>query len=62
MNIIKLADQFFKIAYIKKEIIDGETYYVVHSEKNKRWTGGKYKTRKAAEKRLADIEMFKHIK
>jgi len=62
MNIIKLADQFFKLAYIKKEIIDGKPYYVIHSEKNKSWTGGKYKSRKAAEKRLKQIEMFKHMK
>ena len=62
MDIIKLADCFFKLAYIKKEIIDGETYYIIHSEKNKKWKGGKYKSRKAAEKRLAEIEMFKHLK
>jgi hypothetical protein len=61
MDIIKLADQFFKFAYIKKEVINGETYYVIHSEKNKNWTGGKYKSRKAAEKRLKQIEMFKHL-
>lgn len=35
--------------------------FEVHSEKNKN-LGGPYKSRKAARRRLAQIEMFKHMK
>ncbi len=35
--------------------------FEVHSEKGKN-LGGPYKSRKAARRRLAQIEMFKHMK
>jgi hypothetical protein len=65
MNIIKLIDSFCKLAfvkeaYIRKEEIGGQTYYVIKSHKGKNL--GKYKSKKKAEKRLKQIEMFKHFK
>jgi hypothetical protein len=35
--------------------------YEVRSEKNKNWHGGTYKSHEAAEKRLKQVEMFKHM-
>jgi hypothetical protein len=51
-----------KIGYIKQVTIDGKKKYEVKSEKNPDWSGGIYDTRAAAKKRLAEVEMFKHMK
>ena len=53
---------FQKIAVIKTEKIKGKTYYVVKSEKNKKWTGGRFTNKKDALERLKEVEMFKHMK
>lgn len=45
-------------AYIKKE----HGQWCVHSEKNPSWSGGCYDTKEKAEKRLQQVEMFKHKK
>jgi len=47
-----------KDAYIEES--DGK--YCVKSPKNKSWSGGCYESRPAAEKRLQEVEMFKHMK
>lgn len=51
-----------KEAYIQSTKQDGKTKYKVKSEKNPNWNGGIYSSRSAAEKRLAEVEMFKHMK
>ncbi|MFZ4795847.1 MAG: hypothetical protein ACOYMA_00040 [Bacteroidia bacterium] len=51
-----------KEAYIQTIKSNGKTKYVVKSEKNPDWKGGTYSSKSAAEKRLAEVEMFKHIK
>lgn len=51
-----------KEAYISTSKSDGKTKYTVRSEKNPNWRGGTYSSRAAAEKRLAEVEMFKHMK
>lgn len=51
-----------KEAYIQKVQIKGKTKYKVRSPNNKDWSGGVYNTREEAEKRLKEIEMFKHMK
>ncbi len=45
------------VAYVKEQ--DGE--YCVRSRKNPDWSGGCYKSEPAAEERLEDVEMFKHM-
>ena len=45
-------------AYIKKTD-SGE--YEVKSEKNPKWSGGTYKSKDEAKKRLQQVEMFKHM-
>lgn len=39
---------------------DGKTKYEVQSESNKDWSGGIFDTREEAEKRLRQVEYFKH--
>ena len=46
-------------AYIKK--VPGKGY-CVKSKKNPDWSGGCYPTKEKAEKRLTQVEMFKHMK
>ena len=62
MNVFcKFAD-LNKVSYIKQIQQDGKTKYEVKSSKNKDWSGGTYSTREEAEKRLKEVEMFKHMK
>ena len=64
-GIIDLLTKFAEInkeAYIQPIKSDGKTKYKVRSEKNPNWNGGTYSSRAAAKKRLAEVEMFKHIK
>lgn len=61
MNIFcKIAD-LNKISYIKQIHQDGKIKYEVKSSKNKDWSGGIFSTREDAEKRLNEVEMFKHM-
>jgi hypothetical protein len=46
-----------RTSYIKKE----KGKYCVKSEKNSKWSGGCYDTKAEAEKRLSQVEMFKHM-
>ena len=48
-----------QVSYIKHEKGKG---YCVKSKKNPSWSGGCYPTKAEAEKRLKDVEMFKHMK
>lgn len=59
--VVKIAE-INKNAYVQSVKSDGKTKYVVRSEKNPDWKGGTYSSRVAAEKRLAEVEMFKHMK
>ncbi len=43
-------------------IVKKKDGYYVLSEKTKRNLGGPYKTREEAEKRLRQVEFFKHLK
>jgi hypothetical protein len=43
-------------------IVKKKTGYFVLSEKTKRNLGGPYKTKKEANKRLRQVEYFKHLK
>lgn len=43
-------------------IVKRKDGYYVLSEKTKRNLGGPYKTREEAEKRLRQVEFFKHLK
>lgn len=43
-------------------IVKKKNGYFVLSEKTKRNLGGPYKTREEAEKRLRQVEYFKHLK
>ena len=61
-DLTKALLDFQKIAVIRTEKRKGKTYYVVKSEKNKKWTGGRFTNRKDAVERLKEIEMFKHMK
>jgi len=54
--LIRLYQNMIKISYIK-ELDNGQ--YMVCSKKGKNL--GTYKSRSAAEKRLAEVEMFKHM-
>jgi len=47
-----------RVSYIKKH---GPGEYEVKSEKNPDWSGGTYKTKAEAEKRLQQVEMFKSL-
>ena len=55
---ILTAQDHARTAVIRKE---GDKY-CVRSEKNKDWSGGCYDTKEEAEKRLQQVEMFKHMK
>lgn len=46
-----------RTSYIKEE----KGKYCVKSEKNPDWSGGCYETKEKAEKRLKQVEMFKHM-
>ena len=59
--IIRIAE-INKKSYIKTVKEDGKTKYEVKSKKNPDWNGGTYSTKEEAEKRLAEIEMLKHLK
>lgn len=59
--IVKVA-AIQKEAYIQTVKSKGKTKYVVRSEKNPKWNGGTFSSREAAKKRLAEVEMFKHMK
>ncbi len=59
--ICKIAE-LSKEAYVKKVKQKGKTKYQVKSEKNPNWNGGIYDSKEGAEKRLAEVEMFKHMK
>jgi hypothetical protein len=48
-----------RTSYIKK--VPGKGY-CVKSRKNPRWNGGCYPTKEQAQKRLSQVEMFKHMK
>ena len=48
-----------QVSYIKHEKGKG---YCVKSPKNKDWNGGCYPSKGEAEKRLNQVEMFKHMK
>ena len=59
----ELEDMEFESSLNKEAIIveeDGK--FCVRSPKNKKWNGGCYPTRAAAEKRLKEVEVFKHMK
>ena len=43
-------------------IVEENGKFCVRSPKNKKWNGGCFSTRAAAEKRLAEVEVFKHMK
>lgn len=43
-------------------IVEENGKFCVRSPKNKKWNGGCFYTRAAAEKRLAEVEAFKHMK
>lgn len=47
-----------RVSYIKKH---GPHKYEVKSENNPDWSGGTYKTKAEAEKRLQQVEMFKSL-
>jgi len=55
---LRVADLDERIAYVKKT----DKGYCVKSKKNPGWSGGCYPTRPEAEKRLSEVEMFKHMK
>ena len=50
-----------KFAYVKKIKEKGKTKYEVKSKKNPDWSGGIYTSKEEAEKRLKEVEMFKHM-
>lgn len=62
LNFITKVAEINKEAYIQQTKSKGKTKYVVRSEKNPNWHGGTYSSRSEAEKRLAEVEMFKHMK
>ena len=62
LNFITKIAEINKEAYIQQTKSKGKTKYVVRSEKSPNWHGGTYASRSEAEKRLAEVEMFKHIK
>lgn len=57
LNIAFRISSSYRFAKIVKE---GDKY-CVKSEKNSDWSGGCYDTKKEAEDRLAEVEMFKHM-
>lgn len=54
-----VVSQQEQVSYIKHEEGKG---YCVKSEKNSDWNGGCYPSKGEAEKRLTNVEMFKHMK
>ncbi len=62
LNLLTKYAEISKRAYIEAVKVKGKTKYKVRSEKNKDWSGGVYPTKEQAEKRLAEVEMFKHMK
>lgn len=60
-TICKIAEMS-KVAYIKKIKQNGKTKYQVKSKKNPEWNGGIFSNKEEAEKRLSEVEMFKHMK
>ena len=46
----------------QSKIVKENGKYCVKSEKNSDWSGGCYDTKDEAEKRLSQVEMFKHMK
>jgi hypothetical protein len=59
--ICKIAE-LSKESYVKKIKQKGKTKYQVKSEKNPNWNGGVYNSKEEAKDRLAEVEMFKHMK
>jgi len=59
--LVKMAE-INKESYIQTKKEKGKTKYVVRSEKNPDWKGGTYSSKEEAKKRLAEVEMFKHMK
>jgi hypothetical protein len=62
INMISKVAEISKEAYVKAIKQKGKTKYQVKSKKNPDWSGGIYSSRAEAEKRLAEVEMFKHMK
>jgi len=63
-TLIMLLSKFGEIkkkGYVKKVQEGGKTKYEVKSPKNSTWSGGTYNTKEDAEKRLKEVEMFKHM-
>jgi hypothetical protein len=56
MRIVEASEK--RTAYIKKE----KGKWCVKSPNNPKWSGGCYDTKAEAEKRLGQVEMFKHMK
>ena len=51
-----------KEAYIQQIVENGKKKYKVRSEKNSKWNGGIFDSKKKAKERLKEVEMFKHMK
>ena len=62
INLLAKYAEINKEAYIQSIQSGGKTKYKVRSGKNPKWSGGVYSSRDAAKKRLAEVEMFKHMK
>jgi len=62
LNLLTKYAEISKSAYIKPIKMNGKTKYKVKSEKNDNWNGGTYSTKEEAKERLAEVEMFKHMK
>jgi hypothetical protein len=60
-GLLKTAE-IYTNSYIKPKKQKGKTVYEVKSPKNDDWSGGTFPTKEKAEKRLKEVEMFKHIK
>jgi hypothetical protein len=59
LRVANIDDSDEHTAVVKKTPGKG---YCVKSEKNPDWSGGCYPTKAKAEKRLDEVEMFKHMK
>jgi len=61
-----LEEIALKVAGLERSAIVVKTpnkdEWCVKSEKNPDWSGGCYSSKEEAEKRLKEIEMFKHMK
>ena len=62
LDLLSKIAEVNKEAYIQPTKEKGKTKYKVKSEKNPNWSGGVFSSPAAAKKRLAEVEMFKHMK